>query len=69
VGKINQLKIRKLKIDAWKAEYALLLIKFCNFPLKKALIKADSQIKNIKSDIDKHSPQEMAFIEVLAMNP
>jgi hypothetical protein len=57
----------QLKIDAWKAKAALLIIEQCHFSLDDAINFAEAAYENIGGDIDWDSPQDCVDEEILQM--
>jgi hypothetical protein len=57
----------QVKIDAWKAKAALLIIEQCNFSLDDAINFAEAAYENIGGDIDWESPQDCVDEEMLQM--
>lgn len=57
----------QVRIDSWKAEAALLLIKQCHVSLKEAIEFADAAYKNIGGDIENETPQDCVDAEIEAM--
>lgn len=57
----------QVKIDAWKAEAALLIINQCHLSLEDAISFAESAFENIDGDIDLESPQDCVDAEIDAM--
>ena len=57
----------RVKIDTWKAEASLLIIKQCNFPLSDAINFAEAAYENIDGDIESESPQDCVDSEIEAM--
>ncbi|PMP51616.1 hypothetical protein [Vibrio splendidus] len=58
---------KQVKLDAWIAEYALLLITQCHFDLSTAIEMGKSALENVDNDIDGYSPSEAVDDEIDAM--
>jgi hypothetical protein len=58
---------RQVLVDAWKAEYALLLIKQCHFPLDEALSNAEAMLDNMGGDFNCMTPADAVDEEIDAM--
>ncbi len=57
----------QVKIDAWKAKAALLIIEQCHFPLVSAINFAEAAYGDIAGDIEGESPQDCVDAEIDAM--
>lgn len=57
----------QVKLDAWVAEYARLLITQCHFDLETAIDMGKAALENIDNDIEDCSPDEAIDEEIDAM--
>ncbi|MGY6509050.1 hypothetical protein ACXIUH_08780 [Vibrio parahaemolyticus] len=57
----------KVKLDAWVAEYARLLIIQCHFDLETAIGMGKTALENVDNDIESYSPDEAVDDEIDAM--
>ncbi|CAH7149301.1 conserved hypothetical protein [Vibrio chagasii] len=63
----NKATALQAEVDAWKLEYATLLVRQCHFPLDVALEHAESALENIDYDIENTSASEAVDDEIDAM--
>jgi hypothetical protein len=54
----------QVRIDSWKAEASLLIIKQCYYPLDAAIQFAEAAFENIDGDIGTTSPQDCIDAEI-----
>ncbi|ELP6119067.1 TPA: hypothetical protein I7730_20490 [Vibrio vulnificus] len=63
----NKATALQADLDAWKLEFATLLVRQCHFPLGVALEHAEASLENIDYDIENTSASEAVDDEIDAM--
>jgi hypothetical protein len=58
------MRLEQVRIDSWKAEASLLIIKQCHYPLDAAIRFAEAAFENIYGDIETTSPQDCVDAEI-----
>ncbi len=58
---------QQVRLDAWVAEYARLLITQCHYDLATAISMGHAALENIDNDIEDYSPSDAVDDEIAAM--